>query len=112
MSTATATRSNTPTAKLSSGADIKPTVMPENTAWGFQQRIMAEFPDTNKNYAKRVAYRMKRRMDSMTEVFDFYEALRILGMTTDTTARQAEHRATCRKLECDTCGRTSWKQHA
>lgn len=109
MSTATATRSDTPTAKLSSGADTQPTVMPENTAWGFQRRIMDASPGINKNYAKRVAYRLKRRADAMQSEFDFYAELRILGMLSDTTARDGEHRANCRRVECDKCGRTQWK---
>ena len=107
--TTTATLSNTPTAKLSSGADTEPTVVPENTAWGFQVRIMEAAPGINKNYAKRVAYRLKRRADAMQAEFDFYAELRILGMLSDTTARDGEHRANCRRVECDKCGRTPWK---
>lgn len=39
--------------------------------------------------ARRLGVRIARRADAMQREFDFYEALRILGMTTDTTARDA-----------------------
>ena len=103
MSTATATQSQ-PVA-LTGGAET-----------GYKQRILAHCLDNGIEMTGAKARRLGQRMwllaQKMQQEFDFYEALRILGMTTDTTARQAEHRATCRKLECDTCGRTSWKQHA
>ena len=37
----------------------------------------------------KVAIRVHRRAERMHEEFDFYEALRILGMSSDTTARDA-----------------------
>lgn len=67
----------------------------ETTAWGFQQRIMSAHPGMNKRYAQRVAYRLKRRMDFDTRWVganpdDVYEeGLRILGILTDPTARDA-----------------------
>ena len=79
------------------------------TASGFQARIvdhcLTHGIEISNSKARKLSIRLARRMEAMNEQFDFYESLRILGMTTDTTARQAEHRATCRELECDTCGR-------
>ena len=71
--------------------------MPENkpTAWGFQQRILEAVPDMNRNYAKRLAYRINRRMDHYTRFVDlpvesvYEEGLRILGIHADPTARDA-----------------------
>jgi len=77
---------------------------------GYRQRIQEWCFDNgiemSRSKARRLGERMYRRAQAMQEEFDFYEALRILGISSDPTARQAEHRATCRKLECDTCGRT------
>ena len=81
------------------------------TASGFQARIidhcLTRGIEISNSKARKLSIRLARRMEAMSTEFDFYESLRILGMTTDTTARQAEHRATCRKLECDTCGRNA-----
>lgn len=85
MSTTTATE---PSAGFDSGADTRPFVMPE-TMSGFRNKIIEAAPGTNPKFAERVARRLKARMDRMNTVEDFYEALRILGMTTDTTARDA-----------------------
>ncbi len=64
--------------------------MPENnTATGFKNRIIAAVPGINHNFAGRAANRLKRRADRMQEEFDFFEGLRILGITTDATARDA-----------------------
>ena len=75
--------------------------MPKNTttAWEFQQRIMEAQPGINKRYAQRAAYRIKRQMDwqaahderikNMTEDQMYDEGLRILGIITDTTPRDA-----------------------
>ena len=98
MSTATATLQS------------QPSFAQGGTASAFKARIVSYCVDNgvelSNSKAQRLAVRIARRAEKMQQEFDFYEALRILGMTTDTTARQAEHRATCRKLECDTCGRT------
>ncbi|AIY01172.1 hypothetical protein ART_1573 [Arthrobacter sp. PAMC 25486] len=64
--------------------------MPENdTATGFKNRIIEAVPGVNHNFAARCANRIKRRADRMQEEFDFYESLRILGLVSDTTARDA-----------------------
>lgn len=70
--------------------------MPETTtASGFQTRILEAHPEMNRNYAKRVAYRLKRRMDMYSKWADaepeaiYEEGLRILGSLTDETPRRA-----------------------
>lgn len=66
--------------------------MPENelpTITGFKNRIIEASPGINEEYAKRVATRLKKRMDRMTEEFDFFAELRILGIISDPTARDA-----------------------
>ena len=83
------------------------------TVGGYAQKIiahcLAEGVELSPNRAVKLGRKMQHRAEKMQQEFDFYEALRILGISSDPTARQAEHRATCRKLECDTCGRTQWK---
>lgn len=82
----------------------------EPTVGGYAARIiaycMSEGIELSPNRAVKLGRKMEYRAKKMQAEFDFYEALRILGISSDPTARQAEHRATCRKLECDTCGRT------
>ncbi|MGP9682022.1 hypothetical protein [Brachybacterium sp. AOP3-A1-3] len=56
---------------------------------GFEKRIAAEAPDLSRGQVKKLAARLARRAADMQEEFDFYECLRILGMTSDTTARDA-----------------------
>ena len=89
----------------------QPSFAQGGTASAFKARIVSYCIDNgvelSSSKAQRLAIRIARRAEKMQAEFDFFESLRILGMTTDTTARQAEHRATCRKLECDTCGRNS-----
>ena len=51
-----------------------------------QAYILRERPGTNKRFAQRSADRLVKFRD---EAGTFYECLRILGMTTDTTARDA-----------------------
>lgn len=71
--------------------------MPENkpTATGFQNRILEAVPGMNPRYAQRLAYRTKRRMDWATRWVDapvetvYEEGLRILGIHSDITARDA-----------------------
>ena len=81
------------------------------TASGFQARIidhcLTHGIEISNSKARKLSIRLARRMEAMNEQFDFFESLRILGMTTDSTARDGEHRANCRKLECDTCGRST-----
>ena len=63
--------------------------MPENSATGFEKRIATEFPDLSRGQVKKAAKKIKHVMDNMSEVKDFYEGMRILGILTDTTARDA-----------------------
>lgn len=64
--------------------------MPENfTATGFKNRIIEANPGINVRYAERVANRLKRRADRMQERFDFDRELRILGIISDPTSRDA-----------------------
>ena len=97
MSTATATLQS------------QPSFAQGGTASAFKARIISYCIDNGIDLApakaQKLGVRIARRAEKMQQEFDFYESLRILGMTTDSTARQAEHRATCRKLECNTCGR-------
>lgn len=75
---------------LGPDVDTKDSVMPEaNTATGFKNRIIEAVPGINHNFAARCAGRIKRRADRMQEEFDFFESMRILGLITDTTARDA-----------------------
>lgn len=60
-----------------------------STTAGFENRIRTEFPDLSKSQVKRAAKKIKYVMDNMTEVVDFYEGLRILGVISDHTARDA-----------------------
>ena len=89
--------------------ESQPSFAQGGTASAFKARIISYCIDNgvelSNSKAQRLAVRIARRAEKMQQEFDFYESLRILGMTSDTTARQAEHRATCRKLECNTCGR-------
>lgn len=64
------------------------------TATGYRDRIIAWAAengrdDISPSRAMKVAIRVHRRAQRMHEEFDFYEALRILGMSSDTTARDA-----------------------
>ena len=51
-----------------------------------QAYILRERPGTNKHFAKRSAQKLVKYRD---DIGTFFECLRILGMTTDTTARDA-----------------------
>ena len=63
--------------------------MPENTTSGFENRIRTECPHLSTSQVKRAAKRIKHVMDNMSEVVDFYQGLRILGLLSDPTARDA-----------------------
>ena len=63
--------------------------MPENSIHGFERRIARECPSLSRSQAKAAAKKIKYIMDNMTEVFDFYEGLRIMGIISDPTARDA-----------------------
>ena len=63
------------------------------TAAGFMRRIIdhcaevGEFISESK--ARRLGVRLARRAERMQEEFDFYEGLRVLGIQSDPTAREA-----------------------
>lgn len=89
MSTAAATE---PIRVSHTDEDNQVFVMPK-TASGFKQKVIwytaVNNIECSPSRATKIALRLARRMDRMNTVEDFYEALRILGMTTDTTARDA-----------------------
>lgn len=60
-----------------------------HTASGFEKRIREAAPDFSKSKVQRLAIKMAKRAANMQEEFDFYTCLRILGMSSDTTARDA-----------------------
>lgn len=67
--------------------------MPGTTLTGWKHRIR-DYCDTQgipktDSQVSRMAVKISKRMTAMNEELDFYEALRVLGMSTDTTARNA-----------------------
>lgn len=67
--------------------------MPENSLIGWRTKI-ADYCEANgieksKGQIKRMACQISKRMADMNEELDFYTALRILGLSSDTTARDA-----------------------
>lgn len=70
--------------------------MPESsppTLTGYKRRIAAEFPQLSTGQVKATAKKVYWIAQNMHEVFDFYEALRILGIHRDDTARDAVENA-------------------
>lgn len=59
------------------------------TITGYQKRIQEAVPTINKNKAERLAIKIAKRAERMQAEFDFFHELRILGITTDETARDA-----------------------
>lgn len=59
------------------------------TITGYQKRILEAAPEVGKNKAERLAIKLAKRQERMQETFDFYESLRIFGVITDTTPRDA-----------------------
>lgn len=67
--------------------------MPGTTMTGWKHRIR-EYCDAQNipksdSQVSRMAVKISKRMTAMNEELDFYEALRILGLSSDTTARDA-----------------------
>lgn len=64
-----------------------------STASQFKNRLIAEAPNigvtVTTGQAAKMGIRLARRAERMAEQFDFYESLRILGLISDTTARDA-----------------------
>ena len=81
MSTATATLQS------------QPSFAQGGTASAFKARIISYCIDNgvelSGSKAQRLAVRIARRAEKMQQEFDFFEHMRILGMTSDTTARDA-----------------------
>lgn len=75
------------------------------TVTGYEKRISEANPHLSKGAVKKLAAKVADRARTMQAEFDFFESLRILGISSDPTARDAEHRATCYRLECEKCGR-------
>ena len=71
----------------------QPSFAQGGTASAFKARIVSYCIDNgvelSNSKAQRLAVRIARRAEKMQAEFDFFESLRILGMTTDTTARDA-----------------------
>lgn len=90
MSTATAVQPTRATALAQTQGE---TVVPENSLTGFKRRIAAYAFDNGvelgSSKISRLATRIKKRADVMQDEFDFYESLRVLGIHTDSTARDA-----------------------
>lgn len=63
------------------------------TASGFKNRLLDEAPslgiEISKGQAAKIGIRLARRLESQMIEFDFYEGLRILGVISDPTARDA-----------------------
>jgi hypothetical protein len=59
------------------------------TITGYQKRILEAAPQLGKNKAERLAIKLAKRQERMQEQFDFDESLRIFGVITDTTPRDA-----------------------
>lgn len=56
---------------------------------GYENRLRTEAPHLSKGQVKKLAHRIAKRADRMQAEFDFFAELRILGIITDTTARDA-----------------------
>lgn len=63
------------------------------TATGYRNRLLEEAPalgiQVSKKQAEKIGIRIARRIESQMVELDFYEALRILGIIPDPTARDA-----------------------
>lgn len=63
------------------------------SASGFKNRLIDEAPklgiNINPNQAAKLGIKLARRAERMAVETDFYESLRILGLISDTTARDA-----------------------
>ena len=59
------------------------------TVTGYQKKIMEAVPEMKKSKAEKLAHKIAKRAQLMQEQFDFFESLRILGVISDPTARDA-----------------------
>ena len=73
--------------------ESQPSFAQGGTASAFKARIISYCVDNgvelSASKAQRLAVRIARRAERMQQEFDFFEHMRILGMTSDTTARDA-----------------------
>ena len=71
----------------------QPSFAQGGTASAFKARIVSYCIDNgvelSNSKAQRLAVRIARRAEKMQQEFDFFESLRVLGMTSDPTARDA-----------------------
>lgn len=59
------------------------------TVTGYQKKIMDAVPEMKKSKAEKLAHKIAKRAAAMQEQFDFFESLRIMGIISDPTARDA-----------------------
>ncbi|KUM31612.1 hypothetical protein AQ436_00280 [Arthrobacter sp. EpRS66] len=59
------------------------------TVTGYQKKIMDAVPEMKKSKAEKLAHKIAKRAALMQEQFDFFESLRIMGIISDPTARDA-----------------------
>lgn len=59
------------------------------TVTGYQKKIMEHAPHLSKSKAEKLAHRIAKRVDRMLTEHEFFEQLRILGIISDPTARDA-----------------------
>lgn len=56
---------------------------------GFEKRIADAAPNLSRGQVKKIARKLTHRAERMQTVEDFYAALRVLGISSDPTARDA-----------------------
>lgn len=56
---------------------------------GFERRIADAAPDLSRGQVKKIARRLAHRAERMQTVEEFYTALKVLGIHSDPTARDA-----------------------
>lgn len=58
---------------------------------GFERRIADAAPDLSRGQVKKIAKKLAHRAEKMQTVEEFYTALKVLGIHSDPTARDAIH---------------------
>ena len=56
---------------------------------GFEKRIAAAAPNLSRGQVKKIARKLAHRAERMQTEHDFYDALKVLGIHRDPTARDA-----------------------
>lgn len=59
------------------------------TTTGYENRLRAEAPHLSRGQVKKLAHRLAKRAERMQAEFDFFAELRVLGITSDPTPRDA-----------------------